>query len=388
MALIKQSAAAAGNNSSSSSSSYSATLQLFDTATCENPEFIWTNTMKDELRSGLVDLLYSNNRHNSTSTIVDITTNTETNPEINHFSIPIQLKPNFTIKYAQLENEIYIGGVYIRLYLKQPTYKLKNSILFLEKLIEIWETSYTIQVAPNTNKNSGNNSTPGSNSSSSSSSSNSSSSSTALILGKEDFLSLLTSCIIHTIQSEPILIQHLINWGYIINLPILLNTTLNRQQRGVPMLCILRILYIIINNIEILNLFANCNKFDIIVQITNCLQDNDNNNILSKYTLLIIKLLKKLYQTQYCIHINKFVQSALQCNLPIIILNKIIDATTIDLNHIQNNSMLRIHSVELIKAILLAGDETVILPLQNLLNIHPAWKEFRHQNHDLFLTVS
>lgn len=376
MALIKQSAAAAGNNSSSSSSSsYSATLQLFDTATCENPEFIWTNTMKDELRSGLVGILYSNNRHNTTSTIVDTTTNTETNPEINHFSIPIQLKPNFTIKYAQLENEIYIGGVYIRLYLKQPTYKLKNSILFLEKLIEIWETSYTIQVAPNNNSTTGNNST-------------SSSSSTALILGKEDFLSLLTSCIIHTIQSEPILIQHLINWGYIINLPILLNTTLNRQQRGVPMLCILRILYIIINNIEILNLFANCNKFDIIVQITNCLQENENNNILSKYTLLIIKLLKKLYHTQYCIHMNKFVQSALQCNLPIIILNKIIDATTIDLNHIQNNSMLRIHSVELIKAILLAGDETVILPLQNLLNIHPAWKEFKHQNHDLFLTVS
>jgi len=68
------------------------------------------------------------------------------------------------------------------------------------------------------------------------------------------------------------------------------------------------------------------------------------------------------------------------------VLNKILGAPSSDLSHVTNVPALRIHSVDLLKAILAAGDETAVAQLQALLDLHPAWKEFKHQSHDLFLT--
>jgi hypothetical protein len=75
-----------------------ASLQVLDTV-CENPELIWTAVMQGELRDAILDLLGPiNNAKGDTS-----------------FSVPPVITPEYYVKYAQLANEIYVGGVYIRL---------------------------------------------------------------------------------------------------------------------------------------------------------------------------------------------------------------------------------------------------------------------------------
>jgi hypothetical protein len=47
---------------------------------------------------------------------------------------------------------------------------------------------------------------------------------------------------------------------------------------------------------------------------------------------------------------------------------------------------LKIHAVDCIKAILTLDPEYEA-SLQSFLALHPAWREYRDQSHDLFLTV-
>ncbi len=85
-------------------------LQLLDDA-CENPELIWTTEMQGELRKGMADLLRAREGQL-------------------RFKTAIEMTPEYRVVYRQLENEIFIGGVYIRLYLKQPTFRLSNPVFF------------------------------------------------------------------------------------------------------------------------------------------------------------------------------------------------------------------------------------------------------------------
>ena len=44
----------------------------------------------------------------------------------------------------------------------------------------------------------------------------------ALILAKEDFLTVLTSCIVCVLKSDPSLVEHIISWGFAHSLVALL----------------------------------------------------------------------------------------------------------------------------------------------------------------------
>jgi hypothetical protein len=49
---------------------------------------------------------------------------------------------------------------------------------------------------------------------------------------------------------------------------------------------------------------------------------------------------------------------------------------------------LKIHAVDVLKAMVTAADDANAVALQALLDHHPSWEEFRDQSHDLFITVS
>jgi len=112
----------------------SASLLVLDSVS-ETPELIWTAVMQDELRRCIVELFSSRAEEENLSDggrVVDF---------------PIDY---VSVVYRQLVDEIYIGGVYIRLFLKQPTYKLSNPVLFAEKLVEFWESSFKLQISTST----------------------------------------------------------------------------------------------------------------------------------------------------------------------------------------------------------------------------------------------
>lgn len=116
----------------------SASLQALD-AISETPELIWTATMQEELRRSIVELFNQQ---------------AESSNQDSFFFQSMVLSPSFHVRYAQLLDEIYIGRVYVRLFLKQPSYKLSNAILFAEKLVEYWEGSFTLQVTDSTSNSS------------------------------------------------------------------------------------------------------------------------------------------------------------------------------------------------------------------------------------------
>lgn len=335
----------------------SASLQVLDSV-CENPELIWTAEMQVELRKEILNLLGPAVRASNGS------------EKPNPFSIPPNITPDYYVKYRQLSNEIYVGGVYIRLYLKQPTFHLSNPILFIEKLVEFWESAFNVQVP--TTASAPNGSVLG----------GSSSDSREVVLGNEDFLTLLTSCIVCVIKGEGAVVEHLILWGFVSSLCDLLQRALSRGRRGSPMVCIVRLLFQLSSRVEVLDSLASL-KVSVIALLTNCIIHEEK---VHKDATLTVELLKKIFQCLSCRYLGYFAQSALSSNLPNILLDKVLGASPGDLSHVQNQSALKIHSVDLIKAIISVCDEESAIPLQTLLDLHPAWRDFKHQSHDLFIT--
>ena len=115
----------------------SASLKALDDV-CENPELIWTAEMQGELREALTKLLKAAAAAGGT---------VEGGPDAESpFSRPPVILPEYVVHFRQLDNELYVGGVYIRLFLKQPTFRLSNPVFFMEKLVEFWESSFNVQV--------------------------------------------------------------------------------------------------------------------------------------------------------------------------------------------------------------------------------------------------
>jgi DnaJ family protein C protein 13 len=340
----------------------SASLQVLDVV-CENPELIWTSEMQGELRDSLVNLLGTCGIESQ-----DI-------PDISN---------DYSVKYRQLSSEICVGGVYIRLYLKQPTFRLTNAVYFLEKLVEFWENSFDVQV-PVAIKNP-----------------NNASDSTQLVLGKEDFLTLITSCIVCVIKGESSVVDHLLSWGFGHSLISLLERSLNNGKRGVPVVCIIRLMNQIVGRTDAVDNFATAPN-DIIKNLLRALDQDDQlevnltavtsntieNLALPNEATVIVELLKKIFQCTASRSLNHFVQSAMKFRLPSFLLNYIVGATKKSLADVRNSSALKIHAVDTLKSILAATeDEGDFAIIQAMLDLHPAWNEYKEQNHDLFISVS
>ena len=68
-------------------------------------------------------------------------------------------------------------------------------------------------------------------------------SSQALIIGKNDFLSILTSCIVCVMKSDDDLVNHLLTWGFLQAVCVCLKNALDSDRRGEPVTCVIRLLH-------------------------------------------------------------------------------------------------------------------------------------------------
>lgn len=107
---------------------------------CETPELIWTAEMQMELRTAVATLL--GGQRTVRSSPLERARGLEGS---GFFTVP-SMAQDFKVTYRQLDEEIYVGNVYIRLFMKQPTFRLSNPIFFLERLVELWEHSFNKQV--------------------------------------------------------------------------------------------------------------------------------------------------------------------------------------------------------------------------------------------------
>jgi hypothetical protein len=339
----------------------------------ETPELIWTAEMQGELRDELAEMLLAKDLQNK---------------DKDPFKVVPVITPEYAVRYRQLMAEIYVGGVYIRLFLKQPTFRLSNPVLFCEKVVEFWESSFHIQVPEKNSR--------------AVAGGDSASDSRAVVLGNEDFLTLLTSCLICAVKNEVSLVDHLLSWGFVHTLVDLLKRALSAGRRGSPMVCVVRILHQLVttNQSEVVDNLASA-KTDIVKQLTLCINEQGGSGssgnvsmddsyvcVLPIDSALIVELLKKLFQSHYSRFLPQFVQMAMDAGLPNFLLDHVLGAPAEATKKVLNPSALKIHTVDLLKAIIAASNEETAHILQALLSAHHAWSEFKDQSHDLFITVS
>jgi hypothetical protein len=397
-------------------------LQLIDNV-AENPELIWTQDMQNELREGILFIHEENikkQQQEQQSFSLSVSS-------LTGYHDILQLpSSDYHVHYAVLDNEIFIGNVYIRIYLKQPSFKLSNPIYFMEKIIENYDFSFNTQV-PKKGKSSSVSHPPlycGDPSSKQQQSQN-----WEVIVGKEDFLSLLTSCMICALKNEHSLTSQLVSWGF---LETLITDYLYRinlyQRKGIPLISVLRLLNELVNFHEMIdfiaihsthltnNIITNL-AFSLLDEVdespadnnltTNGIESNNHSNVkdssssssllffdgravsLYKEAILIIEIFKKLFACYQNPNILILLRYALSCQLPSILLLHIINIplSALQSKNITNASALRIHTVDLLKSMLLVANEEMHAELQQLLSQSKAWKEYKDQNHDLFIKV-
>jgi hypothetical protein len=109
---------------------------------------------------------------------------------------------------------------------------------------------------------------------------------------------------------------------------------------------------------------------------------------IAKDATIVVELLKRIFQCTYCRMLPHFVECSKATKLPALLLDHILDPPQKAIEGVLNPSALKIYAVDVIKAIIAASDEESATVLQALLDFHPAWREYKDQSHDLFLTVS
>ena len=107
---------------------------------------------------------------------------------------------------------------------------------------------------------------------------------------------------------------------------------------------------------------------------------------LPKDASFTVELMKKIFKTNSCRELPFLVQSAVHAGIPMFILDHILGVSPESIQHVVNSAALRIHAVDTLKA-MIAADEMNAATLQALLDAHHAWSEYKHQSHDLFLTI-
>ena len=189
------------------------------------------------------------------------------------------------------------------------------------------------------------------------------------------------------IKGEPQVLEHLLSWGFVHALCDLLKRAVDGARLGAPATCIIRLLHQFTSKADTVENLASANV-DVIALLTRMLGDTGTTSkpVLHKESAFIVEVLKKIFTCISCRSLGYFVQAAMRCKLPHFLLEHVVGASKEDLALVRNGNALRIHAVDVIKAIM-AADEGNAVALQALLDLHSAWTEFRDQSHDLFITV-
>lgn len=186
-------------------------LNLFD-GESDTPELIWDSTMRGELRNVAgVEL----------DSIMEFRRETGSGKE------SFSLSPGVRVKYSKLENELFIGRVYVTRFLKEPTFNVRDPTSFLEALLNRW--THELQICTENEVNS------------------EEKVSSELVIGEQDKLQPATDAIVYLCKIRPSLCDKLTQWGYMSRCLAFLETILSRDLLGYPLINVIRVLHVAAN---------------------------------------------------------------------------------------------------------------------------------------------
>ena len=192
-------------------------LGTFD-CEAETPELIWDAEMRGELRGELGKML--------DGIFMERQDGTKKGGE------PWKIDPGFSVKYVKLLDELFVGGVYVRLFLKEPTYNLRNPGGFLELLMVRWGQELKLLTQLQTRGEQAAAATPGGGESG------------ALTTAKQDVLNLVTSAAVYLCKVRAPLCDKLAQWGYMAKGVSLGKASLAKGMVGTTLVSAIRILHV------------------------------------------------------------------------------------------------------------------------------------------------
>ncbi|KAG7366914.1 heat shock protein DnaJ domain protein [Nitzschia inconspicua] len=210
-------------------------LNLFD-GESETPELIWDASMRAELRKVVTH---------------ELDECMKARRETGRGDENLSLDPTVRVKYTKLENELFIGGVYVTRFLKEPTYNIRDPTSFLEMLLQRW--SHEINMCTE------------------SCVSGEEKESSEIVLGGQDNLQIVTDAIVYLCKVRSNLCEKLGMWGYMSKCLSLLDRILSLGMKGSPLLSVMRIFHVAVNrraNVESLIASGTNDRFHGIIPLT------------------------------------------------------------------------------------------------------------------------
>jgi DnaJ family protein C protein 13 len=179
----------------------------------ETPEIIWTGHMREQLRQSVENLAAEWN---------------EALWEDKEFELP----RNYHMEYPELAQELYVGGIYIRLFLQDPKFPLRDPKLSLEGCLNMFfvESKYELdrlqgkEVKRNDDDEKYVDATQPENL-------------------KENILSTITSGIACLLKAQPTLAEHVAMLDYPKKLVATLKTAVKLSPRGDLTMSVIRIMH-------------------------------------------------------------------------------------------------------------------------------------------------
>ncbi|KAI2510862.1 protein of unknown function (DUF4339) [Fragilaria crotonensis] len=235
-------------------------LRIFDRES-ETPELIWDSEMRSELRLALAEKLDA------------------------RFSGPLEMRrydlpAAFYVQYRKLDDELYLGGVYVRLYLKEPTYNLRDPTTFLKHCLQRWSQEVEQLVS---RKGTPADTTPAAEGK-------------QLTTASQDKLELVTSAAVYLCKVRETLCDKLAEWGYMARSIHLMHEALTAEMIGAPLLSIVRLLHVASNrmaNVEMMAISGSGSGFDGLVDYTIQAIGSES---LHPDCAFIVEMLKKVFK--------------------------------------------------------------------------------------------
>ncbi len=235
-------------------------LEAFDSS-ADTPELIWDGSMRAELRKVLSELL---------DTL--LATKKALGGKTESYTIP----PNTFVRYHNLEREIYIGGVYVSRFLKEPTFQLRDPSSFLEHLLQRWKKELETFTSPSAVIET--------------------SQSTAVAESHCDVLSSITTAIVYLCKTRDTLCDKFADWGYVPHMADSLNSLLHRKVVGLPLLSVVRLIHVAASRMVNVEALASCGQGDIKAGIVSVMKRAIYLEGLHEDSAFMIEALKKIYE--------------------------------------------------------------------------------------------
>lgn len=236
-------------------------LRIFD-GESETPELIWGSEMRSELRLALAEKL--DERFSGSF-------------DTQKYDLP----PGFRVQYRKLEDELYLGGVYVRLYLKEPTFNLRDPTTFLKHVLQRW--THEMELFTLQKGETGDDEAPPEDSH-------------QVVTASQDKLELVTSATVYLCKVRANLCDKLAEWGYITKSVAFMKDVLIAEMIGAPLLSIIRLLHVASNrmpNVEMIAVAGSGSGFDGIVDYTMQAIGSDS---LHPDCAFIVEMLKKVFK--------------------------------------------------------------------------------------------